>query len=240
MSALFEELGFSKTSIGELSLRRRKNLYGGDDIYEIKLGDEYLMSSMFTESEHQLGKMGMETVEGELLDVVVGGLGLGYTAHAVLEDLRVNELIVVDMLDAVIDWHKNGLLPLSRELCNDRRCRFVSGNFFAMAESPEGFDPEDPHRLFDAVILDIDHSPEEFLDPDNAGFYTSEGLNNMMQKIKPGGVFALWSNNPPDPRFTKHLADVFAAASAEEIRFFNPLQNNDAVQSIYIAKKANK
>lgn len=239
MSALFEELGYRNTSIGELSLRRRKNLHGGDDIYEIKLGHEYLMSSLFTESEQQLGKMAMEAVQGESLDVVVGGLGLGYTARAALEDMRIQELIVVDMLDAVIDWHKRGLLPLGRELCNDKRCRFVSGNFFTLSSSTGGFDPEKPHRLFDAIILDIDHSPEEFLDPDNAVFYTSEGLNNMIQKIKPGGVFALWSNNPPDSRFTKHLSDIFAEANATEIRFFNSLQDREAVQSIYIARKAN-
>ena len=85
MSIYFEELDYRPTPIGALSLRRRRELTLGIDVIEIKLGDEYLMSSLFTESEIALARLGLDEVKGDRLDVVVGGLGLGYTAAAVLD-----------------------------------------------------------------------------------------------------------------------------------------------------------
>src|SRR5664279_1478739 len=110
MSALFEELDYRDTPIGALSLRRRRELSLGIDVFEIKLGDEYLMSSLFTASEVALAQLGLAALEGFNFDVVVGGLGLGYTAQAVLDSTSVSSLIVIEMLDAVIDWHQTGLL----------------------------------------------------------------------------------------------------------------------------------
>src|SRR4030081_527652 len=88
MSLYFEELDYRPTPIGALSLRRRKELSLGVDVFEIKLGDEYLMSSLFTVSEIALARLGLGELSGGDLDVVVGGLGLGYTARTVLEDAR--------------------------------------------------------------------------------------------------------------------------------------------------------
>ena len=65
--------------------------------------------------------------------MVVGGLGLGYTARAALENAAVRSLIVVDALAEVIEWHEQGLLPLGKELTGDPRCRLVHGDFFAMS-----------------------------------------------------------------------------------------------------------
>ena len=83
MSLYFEELEYRQTPIGALSLRRRRELRLGVDVFEIKLGDEFLMSSLFTESEIALARLGLAQLPGQGLDVVIGGLGLGYTAKAV-------------------------------------------------------------------------------------------------------------------------------------------------------------
>ena len=96
MSALFEELDYCPTPIGGLSLRRRRDLKLDVDVFEIKLGEESLMSSLFTESEIALARLGLADLRGENLDVVVGGLGLGYTAKAALENANVRSLIVVE------------------------------------------------------------------------------------------------------------------------------------------------
>ena len=112
MSALFEELGYQATPIGALSLRRRRDLRLGVDVFEIKLGEDYLMSSQFTASEIALARLGLAELSRRNLDVVVGGLGLGYTAAAVLEHPQVGSLLVIDALAAVIDWHRKGLVPL--------------------------------------------------------------------------------------------------------------------------------
>lgn len=238
MSSLFEELDYRPTPIGALSLRRRRELTLDTDVFEIKLGEEFLMSSLFTASEIALARLGLADLADADLDVVVGGLGLGYTARAVLEHETVRSLIVVETLDAVIDWHETGLLPLGPELTGDPRSRFVHGDFFKLAASDEGFDPDRPSRRFDAILVDIDHSPEFLLDPGNAGFYQPEGLRRVAAHLRPGGVFGLWSNDKPDDAFTARLAGVFAEARAEPVTFHNPLQNREATQTVYLARQA--
>lgn len=236
MSLSFEELDYRPTPIGDLSLRRRRELTLGIDVIEIKLGDEFLMSDLFTASEIALADLGLAKLPGKNLDVVVGGLGLGYTARTVLEHDSVGALIVVDAMDAVIDWHTSGLLPLGPGLTADPRCKFQLGDFFAMAASDEGFDPAQPARQFDAILVDIDHSPDFLLDPNNESFYQPAGLEKLKAHMKPGAVFGLWSNDLPDDAFTQRLTDIFSTASAELVTFHNPLQNKDFTQTVYLAK----
>ena len=103
MSVYFEELDFRPTAMGVLSLRRRRHLGSGLDIYEIKLGDAFLMSSQFTVAEIELARLGLAAVARADIDVAVGGLGLGYTAQAVLENSAVRSLVVIDALAEVIE-----------------------------------------------------------------------------------------------------------------------------------------
>lgn len=224
MSALFEELDYQVTPLGALALRRRRDLATGQDIFEIKLNDEFLMSSKFTVSEEALARLGLADLTGRGLSVVVGGLGLGYTAAAALKP--------------VIEWHERGLLPLGPVLAQDKRCRFVHDDFFDMAHSPDtGFDPLNPGSRHDAILLDIDHSPRHFLRPSNAHLYTFQGLKKVAMHLRPRGIFALWSNDPEDADFTTLLRDVFGVARGEPVVFHNPLQDRDAVQCVYIARK---
>jgi spermidine synthase len=238
MSVYFEELDFRSTAMGVLSLRRRRHLTSGVDIYEIKLGDEFLMSSAFTVAEIALARLGLAALRRADLDVVVGGLGLGYTALAVLENSGVRSLIVVDALAEVIEWHEQGLLPLGQQLTGDPRSRFVHGDFFAMSHSAGGFDVRTPGRRFDAVLVDIDHSPRNLLHPRHAALYEPEGLARLAEHLHPGGVFALWSNDPPDDAFESVLANAFAISAAHVVTFDNPLQHSHASNTVYIGVKA--
>ena len=128
--------------MGVISLRRRLELALKVDVYEVKLGDEFLMSSLFTVAEVELARLGLAQAVDADLDVVVGGLGLGYTAQTALEDPRIRSLVVVEALGEVIGWHQRGLLPDTAELVSDPRVRLQQGDFFAMADSDGGFDPE--------------------------------------------------------------------------------------------------
>ena len=226
-----QELGYQRTPLGDLTLRRRlEPRLQNQEVFEVKLGEEYLMSSLFTESERQLATLGLAALEGEL-DVVVGGLGLGYTAAEVLKNKNVKRLLVVDLFQAVIDWHQAGLVPLGNVITNDPRCELRQGDFFELART--GFDGQ---RKFDAVLVDIDHSPEHFLDQTNESLYTSEGLTAIRNQIKHGGCFALWSNDPANEDFTKHLRDVFGSATSHDIKFPNPYTNSISVNSVYVAQ----
>jgi spermidine synthase len=238
MSSFFEELDYRPTAIGALSLRRRRELSRPTDIFEIKLGEEYLMSSLFTASEVALAQLGLAELGGDSLDVVVGGLGLGYTAHAVLQHQTVGSLVVVEMLDAVIEWHRSGLLPLGPQLVGDERCQLIQNDFFALSSGQSGFDPQQPGRRFDAILVDIDHSPDALLDERSASFYQPEGLCSVAAHLKPGGIFGLWSNDNPDRAFTDKLSHVFDRAWAVPVTFHNPLQHRPFTQTVYLARTA--
>lgn len=238
MTPLFEELDYRATPIGALSLRRRRELSLGVDVLEVKLGDEFLMSSLFTASEIALARLGLAALPGPGLDIVVGGLGLGYTARAVLENEAVGSLIVVELLGAVIGWHRTGLLPIGPELTGDPRCRLVEGDFFAMSAGGAGFDPDIAERRFDAILVDIDHAPDALLDGRSAGFYRPGGLRAVAGHLRPGGIFGLWSNDRPDPAFTGRLSEAFPEAWAEPVSFHNPLQGRQVTQTVYLARTA--
>jgi hypothetical protein len=243
MSAAFRELGYQPTPLGDLSLRRRRIPSLDTDVMEVKLGDDFLMSSMFTESEWQLGRLGLSSLRASRraaggFDIVVGGLGLGYTAAEVLKYSAVKSLTVVKLFGAVIQWHTEGLIPTTPSLTGDTRCRLLHGDFFELALSEAGLDPDSPRRQYDAILVDIDHTPELVLDPRNARFYTREGLTAVAAHLRPDGVFGLWSDHPPDYEIEELLADVFGSARGHPVALENPFGNDTYVQSVYIAEKA--
>ncbi|MCK7613808.1 spermidine synthase [Roseibium sediminicola] len=239
MSKLFEELDYAPTPIGAISLRRRHILALQTDVYEILLGEEHLMSSLFTASEIALADKGLAALTGNGLDVLVGGLGLGYTAKAVLAHETVAALDVVDLLEPVIRWHREGLVPMKTDLSDDPRCRLIQGDFFALAASEDGFDAGQPGRQYDAILIDIDHTPERLLHGGSKGFYTQEGLTAVQRFLKPGGVVGLWSDEAPDEAITALLAAAFAEAWAEPVVFANPLQDGrEVTQAVYLGQKS--
>jgi spermidine synthase len=234
----FEEIDYRSTPMGELVLRRRRDpRLDNREVYEIKLGDEFLMSSLFTDGEVALANLGLAELQGHDLDVVVGGLGLGYTANAVLEHESVRSLVVVELMEGVIDWHHRGLVPIGRTLMDDPRCHLVQGDFFAMVMDPDtGFDGRSPGRRFDAVLVDIDHSPRHWLDPGSRTFYETIGLRSAARHLKPGGVFALWSNDPPDADFEAALDGEFPVRHSHVISFENPYTGGESSSTVYVAK----
>ena len=233
-NAGIKELGYQKTPLGELTLRRRPEpRLQNRDVFEVKLGDEYLMSSLFTESERQLATLGLSPLAGKL-DVVIGGLGLGYTAAEALKNDNVNRLLVIDLFQAVIDWHQAGLVPIGEVLTADPRCEMRQGDFFELART--GFDTHAPGKKFDAILVDIDHSPNHFLNPANGSLYTTQGLALVRDQLIKGGTFALWSNDPANEDFTERLRQVFGSATAHTIEFPNPYTNSTSVNCVYVAR----
>ena len=235
-----EILDAQKTHLGDLVLRRRTlPALDGQEIYEVKLGEEFLMSSLFPEAEKQLAHLGLEKLAGEEWDIVVGGLGLGYTAAAALESASVRSMVVVELFPQVIEWHERELVPLGAQLVGDHRCRLVAQDFFGAAVKGEkGLDPNYPGKQFHAILLDIDHTPSHQLDDDNESFYSVAGLSAMAEQLHEGGVFGLWSDDPPDAGFTELLRTVFDGAEAVVVPFYNPIQDKESTNTVYLAQKA--
>jgi len=235
VSARFEELAWQETTMGPISLRRRLEPTLEVDVYEVKLGEEFLMSSLFTVAEIELARLGLAAATGTELDVVVGGLGLGYTARAALEDPRLRSLTVVEALEEVIGWHRRELLPEAAALTADTRTRLTHGDFFAMA-GEAGFDPHQHGRRFHAVLLDVDHSPRHLLHPSHAPFYTEAGLGRLKDHLHVSGVFALWADGAPDPDFTAVLGTVFEEALAHVVTFPNFYTGTTSSNTVYVAR----
>ncbi len=219
MGTFFEELDYQKTAMGELILRRRRSLSLSDGlVYEVKLNDEMLMSSSVNASERALSRMVFEAWGDRPCDVLVGGLGLGYTAAEALCFDNVRSLVVIEMLAPVIEWHRRRLVPAAAGLMEDPRCSLVEGDFFEyVRRGSTGCD-----RRFDIILLDIDHSPESWLQERHGDFYSRQGLSSLSARMQPGGLFGLWSASRPEADFLGILEGAFESARTHEVTFFNP------------------
>jgi len=226
----YEELAYASTPLGEISLRRRYDRLTQQWVHEVRLGDEYLMSSQFNATELALAQLGLAAAQGEELRVLVAGLGLGFTAHEALKDPRTQSLVVVELVGAVIDWHVRELVPDTSGLAADPRCELVEADFFAMMRS--GQCPP-----VDVLLVDIDHSPEVLLSEAHGDFYSASGVGSAAAALSDRGVFALWSDDPPEDRLLDHLRTAFAQARAEVVSFDNPITRGTSSCTVYVASR---
>jgi len=229
LSRLIEELDYRLTPMGPIILRRRWVSALDRDVVEVILGDEHLMSSLFTVGETELATLGLARASGADLKVLVGGLGLGYTAQAALADPSVGSVEVADAIEAVIDWHREGIVPIGESLGANPRCTLTHADFFGLFDAA----PDEGDR-WDVILLDIDHSPYRLLNPAHARFYTADGLGRMKSWLTPGGVFALWSDDAPDAPFLDLLGQVFTDPVAQVVAFANPLTGESSTCTIYV------
>lgn len=238
----YEELDYCQTPLGELILRRREVLsLDRRIVYEVKLAGELLMSSIVNDAEIALATLGLAEAPGEDRDVLVGGLGLGHTAKAALEADRVRSVTVVEYLDRVIEWHESGVVPLGEALSKDDRCKFLCEDFFEFVGARDGSGNGSAggatsRARYHAVLLDIDHSPRCLLDARHAAFYSPRGFAALRDHLYPGGVFALWSADPPEESLLSALRESFPAVSTEPSRFRNPMLDMQDVNYIVVAK----
>ena len=241
-----EILAYEPSPLGTLCLRRRELLsQPGTIVTEVTLNHEFLMSSLYTDSERALARTAIEMHGGEGLRVLVGGLGLGYTAREALRSDRVARVEVVELLPQVIDWLARGLVPLSSELCNEmggettggengagQRLVVTEGDVYRRLASPPG-------DLFDAILIDVDHSPDERLDErldeGSISFYTKQGLQSARRHLTADGVLAVWSYAESSP-FADALRAVFAQVRIEPVTYENRLIDQQQTDWLFFAR----
>ncbi|QNN54118.1 spermidine synthase [Nocardioides mesophilus] len=244
MSRRFEELDHQETPMGPVTLRRRFDAVLEADVFEVKLGEEFLMSSAFTVAEEELARLVLARLAEPPergWQVLVGGLGLGYTAQAALEDERVGAVTVLDAVEQVIDWHRRELLPASAGLVADPRLALVHADFFAAVAGRQTTDAVGAPALsgagYDAVLLDIDHTPHHLLNESHRDFYTVEGLSAMEAHLLPGGVLGIWSDDPPDEAFLDLLRQVYVDVAGEVVAFANRYTGGESTNTVYLARR---
>lgn len=228
----FEVLAYDDTELGVLCLRRRRTLREPRKwVTEVTLNHEFLMSSLHTDSEEALARLAIERVAGDGLHVLVGGLGLGYTAAAALDSKRVAKVEVVEFLPQVIQWMNGGLIPLSNQLKRDTRLSVVQGDVYKLLLSA----PSDVR--WDAIVIDVDHSPEDQLSSSDHGLYSLRGTKLATKHLRPGGVLAVWSYDGND-----QLAEAMRSAMVEvevlPITYHNQHVDESFTDWLFVGKRA--
>ncbi len=223
-----EILAYETTPLGELCLRRRELLSRpGTFVTEITIDHELLMSSYNTASERALATETLARHTGRDLSVLVGGLGLGYTANEALQSKRVQRVEVIELLPEVVGFLREGLVPLSPALLADPRFGVREGDVYATLQAP-------PSERWDLVLIDVDHSPDERLGRANGSFYTESGLARAKQHLAPGGILAVWSYAESLP-FVDVLRASFAAVETVPVSFVNDLVDEEHTDWLFLA-----
>ena len=232
-----EILAYDPSPLGLLCLRRRELLsQPGTIVTEVTLDHEFLMSSLYTDSERALARTALEMHSGDELRVLVGGLGLGYTAREALLSQRVARVEVVELLPQLIDWLARGLVPLSSELQHamggeigkGRRLVVTQGDVYRRLAG-------EPDELLDVILIDVDHSPDERLAEGSARFYTTPGLLAARRHLAADGVLAVWSYAESSP-FADALREVFEQVRVEPITYDNRLIDQQQTDWLFFAR----
>lgn len=224
-----EILAYEETPLGPLCLRRRELLsQPGTVVTEVTLNHEFLMSSLYTDSEQTLAHTAIQMHAGEHLKVLVGGLGLGYTAKAALEESNVGHVEVTELLPEVIQWFQQGLVPLSNELNSEPRLSVHRGDIYQRLAGPR-------NDLFDAILIDVDHSPDDRLGEDSHTFYTEQGLLAAKQHLAANGILAVWSYAQSSP-FAEALREVFSEVHVQPVSYENQLVDERPTDWLFFAR----
>ncbi len=228
-----EILACEPTPLGLLCLRRRELLsQPGTIVTEVTLNHEFLMSSLYTDSERTLAQTALQMHGGADLRVLVGGLGLGYTAREALMSDRVARVTVVELLPEVIEWLRNGLVPLAPELNSEPRLEVIQGDIYRQLTDPPG-------QLFDIILIDVDHSPDERLADHNLAFYTQPGLMAARRHLAANGILGIWSYAESSP-LVAALQDVFPHVQVQPVTWQNRLIDEQQTDWLFFAGSASR
>lgn len=221
-----EILAYEDTPLGPLCLRRRELLSEpGTVVTEVTLDHEFLMSSYNTDSERAISNRAIEIHGGDELRVLVGGLGLGYTARELLRHENVASVEVVEFLPEVIAWLRQGLVPLSAELNAAANLRITAGDVYQRLLA-------EPREHFDLIVIDVDHSPSDQLGEQDHTFYTASGLASAKDHLRQGGILAVWSY-AESSGFATALRNTFGRVHVEPIKTVNALAGHEQTDWLF-------
>jgi spermidine synthase len=201
-----EVLGRASGANGEVALRRR-TAADGSVVTELIVDGVFAMDDVDTSTERALATETLRRCPGADLRVLVGGLGLGWTAATLLAEPRVAEVDVAELQPALVGWAADGLLPGLPSLPADRLTLHLTDVAAHLAGSP---------RHWDAVLLDVDNGPAFLVHPSNAGLYGDAGLATALAALRPGGVLAIWSSDPA-PELAGRLGALPGATDVEHL-----------------------
>lgn len=188
---------------GELTLSQRARDFA------IRVSRDELMSSMSHGSEDALARLAFAHLGARpQRQVLIGGLGMGFTLAAALRDAATDDrLTVAELIPAVVEWNRGPLAHLANNPLSDPRVTVHTGDVAELLRSQRG--------IYDLILLDVDNGPSALTASVNHWLYGTAGLTAAFAALSAGGVLAIWSAGH-DNAFTKRLrATGFAVEIAE-------------------------
>lgn len=208
---------------GELTLFRR------EDEFSIRLSGVRgeLMNSRVYNSEQELAKLGCAHIQNtDNAQVLVGGLGMGYTLAAALECVTANSRVTVaELIPEVLEWNQGALGECAGRPLADQRCQVRLGDIAELIKLQQ---PD-----FDAILLDVDNGPEGITHSNNNWLYSTAGLEALYNSLRPEGVLAVWSAGA-DSLFPIQLKKAGFAVTVRTVR---ARPGKGSRHTIFLAKK---
>jgi spermidine synthase len=185
------------TPDGELALRQR-----GDRDFLLTIAGRVLMSSMLHRSEDALSKLAIERIADRARPrVLTAGLGLGFTLRALLDVVgRGAQIEVGELHEPIVRWCRGPLASINGHASSDARVRVVLGDVMDRVREAA----HDASRRYDAIVLDLMEGPSRGRSRVNGHLYGSKALASVRAALTPGGVYAVWGEEP-DPSFVELL-----------------------------------
>ena len=188
-----------KTSLPDGTLL---SLHKQDGEFVLEYNGLELMSTNLTWSEQMLADLGcVDLLEGattrpEHPRVLIGGLGMGFTLKRVLELVGSPATVdVAELMNQVIEWNRTYLVEHNGPLLEDPRTNVILADLFDCLGEGD---------LYDAILIDIDDTPDALITQDNGRLYTPSFLTLLRESLNPGGCLAYWMAEP-SPKLEKAL-----------------------------------
>ncbi|HEY6935240.1 MAG TPA: hypothetical protein VI452_17720 [Marmoricola sp.] len=223
-STEYAEVARAESPRGEVVLRRR-NADGGPAVLELRVNGVFVMDTRETSTERALAKGALELVP-DPRSVLVGGLGLGFTAHELLADRRVERVDVVELEEALIGWMRDGTVPHGPALLAERRINVIHADVATFVE-------EAARATYDLVLMDVDNGPGNLVHTRNAALYEPDFLLKVREVLAPAGACVVWSAAEA-PELERSLHDLFEGC--ERVTLPVLLQGREEEYHLYVAR----
>ena len=197
--------------------------------FSMMLGQNELMNSRLSGSEGALATRACRRIEAvKRPNLLIGGLGMGFTLRAALAVLGAEARITVaELVPAVIAWARGPMANIFADSLDDPRASILSADVIEVIQSHPA--------AFDAILLDVDNGPEGLIRKANDALYNLKGLKAIRRALRPGGVLAVWSSGP-NPLFSKRLRG--AGFDVDEVAVRATAKRRGARHVIWFATKS--
>ncbi len=201
----WQTIARARTAAGPLELRQR-----GEQDFLIVIDGRVLMTSVAHASEDELARLACAPLKDHKRPrVLIGGLGMGYTLRAALDQLPATaEVRVVDLNPDVIAWCRGPLAALSTRAVDDARVTVEVADVASVIARA---------RNYDAIVLDLYEGPKPANNRRHDPLYGAAALKNAAAALAPGGILAVWSEDA-DPTFETRLGAAGFTAAVVRVR----------------------